>query len=899
MGVIAGLATANPLLIFAGGALFVGGLIAAGFAGSKAERAATAVAKTETEITKVSTAIRELTAVTTDFAKINEMYGVLKMFWGRMLGECMSVTATDEALMKMIGMKLLTEDSPSYEYAMQCTAELRTGAVAYMDLLSKQGITIPIEKSEPVDSDSSSEESDGEEGAVLASLASTVKSGSKSRSGNTILVQQLTIQIANAKDALSQGSMDAYETLMVEATEATIASVASANLASVRDGSWFNIGDLKANVGVFMTAALQANLNSLGLSGGEALLKGGRAIGSLVQAQKNVVQSLQATVDLARIMSTWSDDPFSDDSEERMQQIEKYKEPALRVCHLARDAATIANNSFADINHMARESAADIQRKIQSQHDEIRMQERQMDDEFRRINVPFPLELFGSRSQIMDYVQSKAADIRRRYEGSMSVQQTLIQRYESSLNSWATCQGQSISWVRMCEVISHNLAFAQSNLNAMGKELKIDALLYRELMETQWYAIVDNASEILSIIGLPISGQREQLISKVLGFSMELVANGASGALMSIDVSPTPNLQLKNAVDSDRHLARSLNKCTSSSATFFSAMKELDILPFAADINSGTTSTNPKAMLDIVTDIRRQYSRLATANFDTVSYIQTFAHTQRFALKKLSSSTRRDVLVKQMLLLSTGATKAALRTSEAWANAEVEFEDVCSVVQSNVDIYSALMKDIDTAVAKQQKELDDYIAGITADAIAVCTVSLAVGAAIFLGPSAAWTVISKLPTLNSLQGLSWKDLFKTYYKDLDISEKAACVARLKAFKSNLDTAAVKLTSARDAFKTAVVSVQDIGMAVGRMHARLTDVSERIRNVGSVLLESQDLEELQFNWNEVVDAAEKWTDEFNRQGISPLLGQADGDVMLPLESEKDGENDDVALVNGTH
>lgn len=859
------------------------------------------MASTEAEIRKVETAIRELTVVTKDFAKIEEMYGVLMVFWGRMLGQCMSVTKSDVALLKMIGMELLTADAPDYEYAMQCTGELKTGAEAYMDLISKQGIVIP---EEPSDDD----DSDAEEGVTLASLASVGNSrperlhSLQSRPTQAIFVKQLTMQIANAQDALSQGDEHVYETLMEQATEATLASVTSSNQVSIQLGNWFDIASLKVDAGVFLSGALQANLNNLGPSGGEALLKGAMAIGSLVQSQKNVVESVQATFELAQIMSAWSNDPFSEDSEERMRQIEKYKKPALRFCHMARDSAMIANNSFADINHMAQDSAADLKRKIQGQRDEIGVQEILMYDEARHIYVPFPLELFGSRKQIIEFVQSKAEEIQRKYEVKISSLEDVIQQYEASLYSWATCEGQAVSWVEMCKVISRNLAFLQTTLDAMGKELKIDALLYKELMETQWHNIINNTSEVLSIVGVPFGGEREKLIPQVLGFSMNLVTNGVSAALMSIDVSPSPKMQLIAAIGSDHHLAQSLNKWTARSSTFFAAMRQLDTLPFAADINAGTSFTSPKTMLEIVTDIRRQYSRLAAENLDTVSSIQTLACTQQFALKQLTSSTRRDVQIKQMLVLSAGALKAANRTSEAWTTAEADFEEICRTVQSNVDTYAALMKDIDAAVAKQQKDLDDYIAGITADAIAVCTVSLAVGATMLMGPKTAWKLVSQVPTLYGLQGLGWKDMFKTYYKNLDISEKAACVARLKAFKSNMDTAAIKLTSAKDSFKVAVISAQDTGLAVARTYARLMDVSERIQTVGSVVLEPADVEEIVFNWDEVAHAAQEWTDEFSKQGISPILYQADIDVepQTSEESEEDKEsNESMVKVNGTH
>lgn len=640
-----------------------------------------------------------------------------------------------------------------------------------------------------------------------------------------------------------------------------------------------------------MTGALQANLNSLGLFAVEAALKGARAIGSLLQSQKNIAGSLQATIELARIMSSWSADPFSDDAEQYQQQIEKYKKPALKFCRIARDTAMIANNAFADINHMAEDSAHSVQQKIQVLETQIRSYETQMYNDCRGIDVSFPLQLFGSRRQIMDWVQARAQEIMSKYQIQIDTTEGTIHQLKTSLNTLVMCGGQTLSWVEMCQTISRNLASTQSTLDAMGNELKIDAVLYRELMESQWCDLLENASEILSIVGLPTDMGGLQVPT---GFSINLPISGILSGLMSIDVKPSAKEQLTAAIAPDLHLAKDLTKCTASSASFYSAVRQLGGLPFAADINSGTSSKNPKALLDIVADIRRQYARLAVTHFEAVSSIRTYACTQRYTLQRLKSSTRRDVLIKQMVIQTTQAMQAALRTSEAWSAALASFEKICLTVQTKVTAYTALMKDLDTTVAKGQKELDDYIAGITADAIAVCTVSLTVGAAIFAGPGMAWKIVSQLPTLYKAQGLGWKDTFKTYYKTLDISEKAACIARLQAFKLDMNTASMKLTGAKDAFVAATTGVQDTQLAIGRMYARLMSISERIQTVSSIALDPADIEELIFLWEDVANAAEGWIDEFSMQGISPILHQADDDLM-PLADEEQT----LPIVNGSY
>lgn len=239
----------------AGGALFVGGLIAASVAGSKANTAAYAVAVTDSEIQKMTKAIKELKAVADDFAEIDKMYAVLNQFWGRMLSECMSVASTDEALLTMIGSYMLSEDSPSYVYAMECTSELKNGATAYMDLITKQGITIPLPPKDDDDEKSSDDtEVISDSAGALASLDRTEhkKSGSlQSNHAPLIVIKQPIKILGNAQDALTHGHLDLYNNLLDQANEMTVTSVVSSLQAPIRSGAWFDIASLKANVGLF------------------------------------------------------------------------------------------------------------------------------------------------------------------------------------------------------------------------------------------------------------------------------------------------------------------------------------------------------------------------------------------------------------------------------------------------------------------------------------------------------------------------------------------------------------------------------------------------------------------------------------------------------------------------
>ncbi|RAR01321.1 alpha-amylase type a isozyme [Stemphylium lycopersici] len=869
----------NVLLVVGAGVMFVGGLIAASVSASKASKAAEAIAKTNSDISLVETAIRELTAVTDQFGEINNMYGVLNMFWGRMLGHATSIGTNDAALLKIIGMGLLTEEDASFVHAMEMTEQLEIGAQAYQDLISRQGIKIPTSN------DDEDDEDDEDDNAAVASLGPSGHTSSDFQYARPLPVMKFALKAAHAQYALEQGNDDDYEALMMQALETQEASLSVLTDASMNAGLWFDVGTLKATAGVFLIESLQANLNTLRLSTPEAVVTGLRAIGSLVNARKNVAGSLRATIELAKLMGSWSNDPFDEESERHEKQVKTYKKPALDFCHLARDVATIANNSFAEINHLVQDHAIEVRRKIDGLRNEQKSLSEAMDGELRRIDVPFPLQLFGSQQTVMAWVQARAREIGARYEPKNQDIQTAIDQHEASLLGWATFHHEALPWVDMCMTISRNLASIQSLLESMGMELKVDALLYKQLMVHQWHQLIDNAQAILSLVGLSDSSGQQDL-QNVVGFGAGMIARDNEAELMSVKAETSPKELLKTTVSPEPHLAKYLMACTGTSQAFYTTLTDLSILPLAGNINSGISSKAPKSILEVVQDLRSQYSNLAAANFTVVSQLMTTAEVQQVSLKrKAVASLRNDILVQRLLIYTESTRRSALNASEQWATASDEFARTCSTIKDNVAIYRALMKDLENAAAKKQKELDEYIAGIAADAIACCMISIGIGFGIAFGGAAglvsvakkAWMVIGKVGTVYDHQGLGWKDAFKTWYKDLDISEQAAVIANLKSFSKNLEQAADKLANASELLKDAVMALQDQALAISRMHAHLVNASEKMQVLKPIELDDSDREEITYQWRQVADAAEAWMNEFSRQGISPILQQFEEDI----------------------
>ena len=97
--------------------------------------------------------------------------------------------------------------------------------------------------------------------------------------------------------------------------------------------------------------------------------------------------------------------------------------------------------------------------------------------------------------------------------------------------------------------------------------------------------------------------------------------------------------------------------------------------------------------------------------------------------------------------------QVALRTSVTSSTTLTKFKEICRTVLTSVAAYPALVRDRDTSIGKGQKDHGKNNARITADAIGLGMVSLAVRAAMFAGPGMVCKTVSQPPTIYKAQGL--------------------------------------------------------------------------------------------------------------------------------------------------
>ncbi|KAM0276435.1 hypothetical protein ACHAQH_006740 [Verticillium albo-atrum] len=125
-----------------GGALFVGGLVAACYFGSESAKLAGQISDLEAEARGVQQAISDIKSVADRFGDLEKMYESLNMFWGRMFNAASSLKDMNEATALQIGEGIL-EDTTSIKASIGVVSKMKNGCATYLAVLNRTGIKIP------------------------------------------------------------------------------------------------------------------------------------------------------------------------------------------------------------------------------------------------------------------------------------------------------------------------------------------------------------------------------------------------------------------------------------------------------------------------------------------------------------------------------------------------------------------------------------------------------------------------------------------------------------------------------------------------------------------------------------------------------------------------------------
>lgn len=177
-----------------GGALFVGGLVAACYFGSQSAKIAEQISNLEAEMRGVNEAISDIKSIAERFGDLERMYGSLNQFWGRMFNSAQMLKDMNDATALQIGEEVL-DDTSSIEASLDIVRKMKNGCATYLAVLNRHGIRIPTEESD-------SEDETADIGILPINL--TIDPTFKT-------VQLFNQQVARAHQALANGQFAEYQ----------------------------------------------------------------------------------------------------------------------------------------------------------------------------------------------------------------------------------------------------------------------------------------------------------------------------------------------------------------------------------------------------------------------------------------------------------------------------------------------------------------------------------------------------------------------------------------------------------------------------------------------------------------------------------------------------------------
>ncbi|KAM0552602.1 hypothetical protein ACHAPJ_007699 [Fusarium lateritium] len=179
-----------------GGALFVGGLVAACYFGTQSSKLAGQIRDLESESRGVNQAISQIKEVAGKFEGLENMYGNLNGFWGRMFNAAQNLKDMNQATALQIGADIL-DDTTSIEASLDVVRKMKNGCATYLAVLNRYGIKLAAEDSDDEDDETADID-------VMSVTDLTIDPTFKT-------VQIFNEQVERANQALENGQFDEHQ----------------------------------------------------------------------------------------------------------------------------------------------------------------------------------------------------------------------------------------------------------------------------------------------------------------------------------------------------------------------------------------------------------------------------------------------------------------------------------------------------------------------------------------------------------------------------------------------------------------------------------------------------------------------------------------------------------------
>ncbi|THH13227.1 hypothetical protein EW146_g6965 [Bondarzewia mesenterica] len=841
---VVGVASGQAWLLVGAGALFIGGLVAMVALSVQISKLAGDISQTKSQIEVVNTAIDELTTIVTSFRNLDDLYGTLNQFWGRMQNDASAIKTMDDATAMAIGEEILY-DTSSIEAATDMTDRMTTACQTYLDVLNKQGIQIPTETSEST--------------IMLFSPSHPIRGSSPADPGNLTVATRFHQAIELGCEMLKKGDLLSYTRVMQYATLLDMNSQSAASTAAVAAGMWFDVPALRSSGSIWSSgthafshfSAISENLAHVIQT--IADLVTGRANeldGKLDEVRPFVRGMLEDVISLGDVIQGWTASyPKPPANDQERAEIEKLQTKAITVCEGAQRKAAQAHNTFGEFTTQAREYQQDLQRQINGQDDEIKRKKAEANAQIDSLSPPWYVYLGGAIA-VIAWMESQKASILSSLNNAVNKLNGSINALENLKSSGITFDGHAQTWIEMTETVSKNLGSVYNILSGIWGQLLEDPQLYAELMNMEWAELVGNARDVLQILNGGSSGR--------------------AFLMMSQSSSASEKDTLMNALMPRQPLSSGVRKQAGSAQKVFDNLDQLLQMPFGRDIIGywDEGKTERKTLFDVTTSLRTEYVQMAASEYETIQSLYSLSILQQYRAQSVATGKLQlPIFVQGTLQSIRAALKAASNTSTRFGDSSKQFDSVMRVIESNISEIETKISGLDDDIEKAEAQLRDKIIWVVADVVALAF-STGVLLATFgvIGPvTAAASFAAKLGASAAVTASS----VKLVLDSLSISDIAKTIASLKTLRDSLTKSVEELKLVRPLFKVVVTGVNDLTTTITDMKDTLEDILDRMDIMGQIAFTEADAEAIAEAWKTVRDDTQEWMDVINTQGISPL------------------------------
>ncbi|KAL6228873.1 hypothetical protein BDW75DRAFT_246243 [Aspergillus navahoensis] len=834
LGVIALATGVGAWALIGSGALFIAGFASMIAMGIKMAEMAREIAKTENQIRVTNEAISVLSDVVGNFTALEDIYGNIQMFWGRLKLNSGTINDFDKSISDALVDNGIFEQN-LIESSQDENTALTNSIHLYLDILHKQGIKPPE--------------------TYTQSPSSPAESSSQSSTNPFIFPPQsyfeilFQMEVDKANKMLAKGDFKRYLSCMDQALEYQGLQMAAKSNDRMRSGAWYNIPALTKAASLF-------NENATGymaprIAGSNLRSIDPSAIRNRVKTAGTTVSTmLRATISTSKKVQNLLDQYYKLKKAGKWEEIKKLKDTiladAITECQSAVKNARLANNAFVEVNHAATTYEQGLERRQNSLRDDIRSARAYADQELNNITIPWQVAMGGSYA-INAYRAERRQEIEKDYRSKVAEINKSISVLKSLQQSGAVIKDQSLTWTEMVQTVSQCLGSVYNCILTVKDFVEIDPKEFEQLIKIEWAILQKDSQAVLDILASQ-GVTRGSLIKTVGGLRHQKLIQA---------LTPAPKL--------GSHLQTQAN----DAGRFFTQMQTLLRLPFLGDIIGywDDEQAEKTTLLDVVTRVRRQYIDMMSAEYSLIDSLYTMSLLQKKRAQWVKDGKLSlELFVKSSLKSAQSAQQAAQATANKFQNASSDYRAVLRHIDVNLDEIKKKISQLDVDITKLNQEMRNKIIWVIADVIALCFATAALLASLgAFGPIAAKLALSvKL----GLGAAATAASIKLTIDSLELADIAALMARLLTIRQDLDTSKNELETVKPLFGNVVQGVNFLHSTTTQMADALSNLANDSAALDELSLLDKDVQTIGHTWDSINDASLQWIDVINKQGIKP-------------------------------